>query len=384
MIKIKIKTGREHYPVYIQKGVLAAAGAMVRSQFTPRPVLVVTDKIVAGHYGEPFRQSLLQEGFYPFYAVLESGEKAKTLPSASKLYDAALEAGLDREGIILALGGGVVGDLAGFVAATYMRGLPFIQIPTTLLAMVDSSVGGKVAVNHPRGKNIIGSFHQPAMVIVDPDLLKTLPQRELASGLAELLKYGLVLDQRLFTRLEQSANLFKRGEAELLESLSRADLSRLIARALFLKGKVVSRDERESSYRRLLNFGHTFGHALEAATDYGHYLHGEAVAVGMMAAAWLSYRLKMLSKREYSRIFALLSRLNPPPAPAGLTPEMVLQAMRSDKKRRQGEIGFVLLSAIGQAAFYSSPPPDLLLEAAERCLAGTPFGGDDVPCPGDG
>ncbi len=361
MIKIEIKTTQNRYPVFLHRGALPLTGTLLKRYFSPRPVLLVTDQNVWGHYAEICKSSLLREGFPPFIAVMEGGEKDKTLKSAFKLYSFALREGLDRRSVVLALGGGVIGDLAGFVASTYMRGLPFVQAPTTLLAMVDSSVGGKVAVNHPRGKNIIGSFYQPALVLTDPATLKTLPQREFSAGLAELIKYGIIMDKTLFQQFEGLAKRAGRQQREeqgsIFQQLKNSPgFLKYLARAILLKGRVAARDEKEMGLRKILNFGHTFGHALEAATAYEYYLHGEAVAVGMIAATRLAAKLKVLGKEPAGRILALLHRLDPPLPPPGLEARSILDALQADKKKEGEELVFILPSTIGKTVVCKSPP----------------------------
>lgn len=373
MIKVEIRTTQNKYPVYLRQGILPLTGRFLRGCFSPCPVLLITDRNVFGHYGEICRRSLLREGFKPLIAVMEGGEKDKSLKSACRLYSFALEEGLDRKSVVLALGGGVTGDLAGFVAATYMRGIPFIQVPTTLLAMVDSSVGGKVAVNHPRGKNMIGSFYQPSLVLADPAALKTLPQREFMAGLAELIKYGIILDKALFRQFEHFAGTCEKQPPKGKESIflqlnNTFTLLKFIAKAVLIKGRVVALDERENGLRRVLNFGHTFGHALEMATAYEYYLHGEAVAVGMIAATRLAARLKILGEKTAERILALLFCLNPPPPPPGMTAESVLNALLADKKKEGRELVFILPSAIGETVVCKSPPMEDLAAVVNEYL----------------
>lgn len=375
MIKVEIQTTQNCYPVYLHRKILGLTGALLKKKFSPCQVLVITDKNVPAHYVDICRQSLQQEGFIPCTAILEGGEKDKSLASAYKLYSFALKKGLDRKSIMLALGGGVVGDLAGFVASTYMRGIPFVQVPTTLLAMVDSSVGGKVAVNHPRGKNMIGSFYQPAMVLADMDTLKTLPGREFTAGLAELIKYGIILDKTLFQQFEHFARFYENQRKDdpeykgsIFLQLTGSRLLKLITKAVLIKGRVVGLDEKETGFRRILNFGHTFGHALELATSYKYYLHGEAVAAGMIAAAQLAAGLKILEEKDARRISALLLKLNPPPPPEDLTAEAVLNALMSDKKKEGKELIFILPSSIGETVLCKSPPMDQVEIVVNRYL----------------
>lgn len=368
MYKIIIRTGRQSYPVYLGRGAIKNLGAVMSAYLPARRVLVVTDRNIAWHYAEKCLQSLHRGGFKPFLEVLEGGEPEKSLATAFSLYTKALKAGLDRRSAIVALGGGVTGDLAGFVAATYLRGIPYVQVPTTLLAMVDSSVGGKVAVNHPLGKNMIGAFYQPALVVSDPETLKTLPVREFRAGLSELVKYGVVCSKKLFERLET----VKKG-AYPGDGLAEAGDPRLlyfISRAVFIKGEIVCRDETETGLRRILNFGHTFGHALESATGYWHYLHGEAVACGMAMAARLAVRLKKLDALSAHRIIALLQKLKPPSPPQGLTPDSVVEALFYDKKKEGGELVFILPSGIGKALMYKAPQTRMVERVIEEYLNG--------------
>lgn len=370
-LKIEVPTKQKQYSVYLQKNSLADVAQSVKANFNSCPLLIITDKNVMHNYGDVCLQSFEREGFKTCKVVLEGGEKEKSLEVASNIYGIALEAGIDREGLVVALGGGVIGDLAGFVAATYMRGIPYIQLPTTLLAMVDSSVGGKVAVNHPQGKNIIGAFHQPSLVFADVGTLETLPPREFVSGLAELIKYGVILDAGVFRQLETSSLLTK-TRGDFIESVTRGvegfNLLKLIAKAVLIKGRIVSQDEREKGIRGILNFGHTFGHALESATAYKYYLHGEAVAVGMMAATYLSWRMNIIDEKDARRIIGLLGRLRLPSPPEWLPPEAVIKAMYFDKKKTEGEPVFVLPGKVGEAVFYRSPPQEFVREAVTYCL----------------
>lgn len=362
MIKITIKANKtHHYPVYIGYGIGKSTGRLMDGELQKRPCLLVSDTNVAQLYGAPFLRSLQQEGFAPRLEVLKEGEQSKTLDSAEMLYGKALQAGLDRQSSIIALGGGIMGDLAGFVASTYLRGIPYVQIPTSLLAMVDSSVGGKVAVNHPLGKNMIGSFYHPALVVSDISFLETLPPREWRAGMAEVIKYGVIGDANLFAHLE---------------TLSQKELQRprgkkllyIIARAVQSKGRVVVLDEKEQDYRRILNYGHTFGHALEAATGFNYYLHGEAVAVGMQMAALLAHRLKILDFNTTRRITELVKKLDPPAAPADLTVDAVAKALFYDKKKKGQNLVFVLPEAVGRVGCHDAVPGYLIEETISSCL----------------
>src|SRR5215469_10691446 len=287
-------------------------------------------------------------------------ESAKHLGSVEKIARSLCRSGADRKSLVVAVGGGVVGDVAGFAAASYLRGVALVHIPTTLVAQVDSSIGGKTGVNLPEGKNLVGAFYPPRLVITDPDLLGTLADREFRGGLAEVVKHAVISDAPMFARLEKDLDKILRRDRDALGSL--------IPRNVQIKARVVSRDERESGLRELLNFGHTFAHALESATHYRHYQHGEAVAWGMMAAAFLGHELQVTPASDVSRMVSLVRRLEPLPPWPSLSPGTLLKAMRSDKKSRSGVLRFVLSPRIGQARTYDSVPE----QAVERVLGFTP------------
>ena len=289
--------------------------------------------------------------------TLPDGEGFKTLQDVNRVFDALLEAGADRRTVLVALGGGVVGDMAGFAAATFQRGVPFIQVPTTLLAQVDSSVGGKTGVNHALGKNMIGAFHQPLAVIADTDTLLTLPQRQLGAGLAEVVKHGAIRDGGFFAWLEAHALALRDRDPQAL--------AQAIHRSCEIKAEVVAADERETGERALLNFGHTFGHAIEAAQGYGQWLHGEAVAAGMVLAARFSASEGRLDAPGADRLAALLAGLGLPVKPPAMTPARWLEFMARDKKNQQGRITLILLEALGRAVIVK----DTRAEALEAFLA---------------
>jgi len=292
--------------------------------------------------------------------LFDDAESAKHLGTVERIARSLCRAGADRHSLIIAVGGGVVGDVAGFAAASYLRGVALVHIPTTVVAQVDSSVGGKTGVNLPEGKNLVGAFYPPRLVITDPDLLRTLADREFRGGLAEVVKHAVIADAPMFARLEKDLDEILRRDREALGSL--------IPRNVEIKARVVGRDERESGLREILNFGHTFAHALESATRYRHYRHGEAVAWGMMAAAFLGHELKVTPALDVSRIISLVRRLEPLPPWPSLPPATLLSAMRSDKKSRSGVLRFVLSPRIGQARTYDSVPE----QAVERALHFTP------------
>ncbi|MEW6540188.1 MAG: 3-dehydroquinate synthase [Bacillota bacterium] len=347
------------YPIFLGEGLLPGLGGEIRKRITGGRVLVVTNPTVWNLWGREVRFSLAEAGLAVHLAEIPDGEEHKTLETAARLYDRAFEAGLDRSSAVVALGGGVVGDIGGFVAATYMRGVAFVQVPTTLLAQVDSSVGGKVAVNHPRGKNIIGAFYQPVLVLADVGTLRTLPSRELRAGIAEVIKYGVISDAGFFGWLEDNLERLLEGETQAL--------TYAVEMSCRIKARVVEADETEQGRRRALNYGHTFGHALEALSGYRAYVHGEAVAVGMVAAAKLSVFLGLLDQASYGRIERLVRRAGlPADIPESLSFEAVWDSMQRDKKTRDGRVVFVLPESIGRVGFYADLPHTLLRRVLSR------------------
>ena len=305
---------------------------------------MVTNSTVAGLYLERTLASLRDAAFQPAAIQIPDGEEHKNLAWLALLYDKLVDAGIERDGAVIALGGGVVGDLAGFAAATYLRGVPCVQVPTTLLAQVDSAIGGKTGINHVAGKNLIGAFAQPRFVLADVETLRTLPRRELTAGLAEVIKYGIIFDPELFALIEH--------ELPAIQRLDRDLLVRIVRTSCALKALVVAEDETEGGYRAVLNFGHTVAHGLESLTEYKQYLHGEAVAIGMVAAARVSRRLGLCDDAVYQRIRSLLERCGlPTEVPADLRGGPLALAMRTDKKARGGAIKFVCVEAIGKTRF---------------------------------
>jgi 3-dehydroquinate synthase len=352
MRSLNVALGERSYPIYIGHHLLDASELLNR-HIDSRHVLIVTNEIVAPLYLSMVQESL--PGCSVATVVLPDGEIHKTMDTAMKVIDTLISLKMSRNTHIVALGGGVVGDLAGFVAACYQRGIPFIQIPTTLLAQVDSSVGGKTAVNHPLGKNMIGAFYQPKCVIADMTTLQTLPDREFSAGLAEVIKYGLIRDPDFFEWLELH-----------IDDLLNQDLDKLgyaVERSCFNKAEVVASDERESGLRATLNLGHTFGHALETGMGYGEVLHGEAVAIGICLAADLSRRLGWLTDTDVARIVALLERARlPVTPPADLGVDDYLEHMSVDKKNVEGQLRFILLKKIGWATLPIAVDRNQLVE----------------------
>jgi 3-dehydroquinate synthase len=321
-------------------------------------VVIVTNDTVAPLYLERVEQSLGAQGRRVHSLILADGEAHKNQQTLTQIYDYLLSHNISRKALLVALGGGVVGDMTGFAAATYQRGIDFVQVPTTLLSQVDSSVGGKTGINHPLGKNMIGAFKQPLTVLIDPDVLQTLPQRELSAGLAEVIKYGLIHDAGFFSWLEQ--------HMDKLMSLDATALMTAIERSCRLKADIVAADETEQGMRAILNLGHTFGHAIEAQMGYGQWLHGEAVGAGMVMACDLSHRLGWLNAQAVRRAVDLIHRADlPTTAPAGMTPAQFLQHMARDKKVEAGQLRLVLLKALGQGVVTADFSASLLKE----CLA---------------
>ncbi len=340
---VHVALSERSYDVTIKADWLKQAGFAIRDVVKPSRVLIVSDPRIASHWLSPLEQSLQSASIDSRTMLIPPGEASKTLQWASHGFDQLAAWNADRQTAVVALGGGVVGDLAGFVAACYARGLPFVQIPTTLLAMVDASVGGKVAVDHPLGKNLIGAFHQPALVGCDPAILSTLPRREYISGLAEIVKYGIILDANFFAYLEKHSASILAGEA--------AVLTHIIARSVELKAQVVSADERETTgLRAILNLGHTFAHAFETADQYAGLLHGEAVAIGMVCACRLAELHAKLDPTIGSRTRALCDLLGLPVSiPARIACQDLIATMRRDKKSVGGALRFILPTSLGSA-----------------------------------
>jgi 3-dehydroquinate synthase len=336
METLSVALGNRAYPIHIGAGLVARA-ELYRPHLGGGGAAIVTSSVVAPLYLQAVRGALGAAA----EVIVPDGEQSKSWRGVEQVVDALLAARLGRDGLVVALGGGVIGDLAGFAAAVYQRGVPFVQVPTTLLAQVDSSVGGKTAINHPSGKNMVGAFHQPVAVISDVASLDTLPDRELRSGLAEVIKHGFALDAAFVDWLEANIEKLLRRDREAL--------AYAVRRSCELKARIVAADEREAGERALLNFGHTFGHAIEAGTGYGAWLHGEAVAAGMVMAAELSALMGHLKKTEVGRVRALVQRAGLPVAGPALAPERLIELMALDKKAAKGRLRFVVLESIGRA-----------------------------------
>ncbi|MCA0894709.1 3-dehydroquinate synthase [Microbulbifer agarilyticus] len=360
MHRLDVDLGERSYPILIGSGLLTDS-SQFEQYIRGKQVLVVTNETIA-----PLYLKTVLDGLKVFSKVdvveLPDGEAFKTLDTVNRVFDSLLENRHDRGTTIVALGGGVVGDMSGFAAACYQRGVDFVQVPTTLLSQVDSSVGGKTGVNHPLGKNMIGAFYQPQLVLIDIDTLNTLPDRELSAGIAEVIKYGMICDPAFFDWLEENMDLLLGRDPQAL--------AYAVERSCADKAAVVAEDERESGRRAILNFGHTFGHAIEAVQGYGKWLHGEAVAAGMVMAAELSCLRGWMGKAEVARLRALLTKANlPQQSPEDMTVEDYLNAMSVDKKVQDGKLRLVLLHALGDAQIISDTPKDQLVEALRACGA---------------
>jgi 3-dehydroquinate synthase len=347
-----VELGPRSYPIHIGAGLLQDADLLTQI-VAARQVLVVTNDVVAPLYLAPVEDAYAERELRTL--ILPDGESGKTLESFARVIDELIANRFHRDACVIALGGGVIGDLAGFAAACYQRGIDFLQLPTTLLAQVDSSVGGKTAVNHPEAKNMIGAFHQPVAVVADTDTLQTLPRRELNAGLAEVIKYGLICDAAFFAWLED--------HIDALIALDGAALTRAISRCCAIKAQIVVEDEREQGRRALLNLGHTFGHALEALGGYGRWLHGEAVAIGMQMAADASVRLGWLARDDAERIRRLLERTGLPTTASAIDTDDIVSRMRLDKKAGSSGLKLILMRAIGEAIVTPAPEPAVIRDA---------------------
>ena len=357
-----VETSSGRCPLLVGWDLLPRLGELLRLAGVQGPVYIVSDTTVSGLYGDLVQAACRDAGIVTHAFSFPAGEQSKSLSTADGLYQWLAERQAQRGHTVLALGGGVVGDLAGFVAATYNRGIGFVQVPTSLAAMVDASIGGKTAVDLPQAKNLVGAFYQPRMVVADVSVLKTLSQREIMEGWAEAVKHGLILDADLFGTFEEHADRLLALEPELTTNV--------IRKSIAIKARVVSQDERETAgYRILLNYGHTIGHALEAATEYGQFLHGEAVAVGMMGAARIGSRLEITPAEVAERQEVVLKRFRLPTSAPGVDLERVLAAMALDKKAEGESLRWVLLDALGRAAVHTDVPQELVREVLVDLLA---------------
>ncbi len=356
---ITVSLATDPYPILIGEGLLGRLGSFLveRGFQSGTRVLVVTNPEVRGFHGAEALTGLESSGFAVRTLVLEAGEERKTPATVAAIHDAAFAHRLERGSLIVALGGGVVGDMAGFAAATWLRGIAVVQVPTTLLAMVDAAIGGKTGVNHPGGKNLIGAFHQPKLVLIDPRVLATLPEREFRAGMAEVIKYAVIGDEQLFDELEEAAVRDPQGALASREAIGPELLQRLLERSAAAKARVVAADEREGGLRAILNYGHTLGHAVENLSGYGTWLHGEAVGLGMLAAGEIAVAMGLWSQADQDRQRRLVAAAGLPMGWPALDPEAVLTSLQVDKKVRQGKVRFVLPTGVGSVTIRDDVDP---------------------------
>lgn len=352
---INVNLPQQSYEIAIAPSSLDKLGEQMTLLKLGKKVLLVSNQTIFKHCGERAIASLKAAGFEVASCTLPIGERYKTLNSVQKIYDTALENRLERSSTMVALGGGVIGDMTGLAAATWLRGINFVQVPTTLLAMVDAAIGGKTAVNHPQGKNLIGAFHQPRLVLIDPEVLKTLPMREFRAGMAEVIKYGVIWDAQLFAEMEQSKRL------DQLRYLKTELIYNILTHSCQAKAEVVGKDEREAGLRAILNYGHTIGHAVESLTGYRVVNHGEAVAIGMVAAGQIAVELGLWQKAETERQDALIQKAGlPTQLPSGVDIEAVIEALQTDKKVQDGKVRFVLPTQIGVVTVSDQVPSNTI------------------------
>lgn len=357
---IAVELPQQSYEIAIAPSGLAQLGTWMQPLKLGKKVLLVSNPMIFQRYGEAAIAALTAAGFQIATCMLPAGERYKTLSSIQKVYDTALDNRLERSSTIVALGGGVIGDMAGFAAATWLRGINFVQVPTSLLAMVDAAIGGKTGVNHPQGKNLIGAFHQPRLVLIDPQVLTTLPPREFRAGMAEVIKYGVIWDAGLFAQLESAKRLDQQRyvSEELLQAILTCSCQ--------AKAHVVSKDEKEAGLRAILNYGHTIGHAVESLTGYRVVNHGEAVAIGMVAAGQIAVALEMWTGAESDRQQQLIEKAGlPTRLPAGLEIEAILSALQTDKKVEAGRVRFVLPIKIGEVTVTDQAPAEVIRQVLQ-------------------
>ncbi len=346
--KILVPIKNNSYEVFIESGLLKKIGEIFIALGikNTRKILIISNKEISNLYGKIILKSLRSNNYFAEIFIIEAGETYKNIETLNKIYDAAFEYGLERGSLMIALGGGIVGDITGLAAATWLRGIDYIQIPTTLLAMVDSSVGGKTAVNHTNGKNLIGAFHQPKAVFIDTDTLKTLPIREFKAGMAEIIKYGIISDENLFKFLENKNNLKK------IMKLDNLSLIKIIRKSVKTKSNIVSMDEEEKGIRAILNYGHSFGHVIENLCGYGEYLHGEAISIGMRIAGEISIKKGLWKKEESERQNKLIESYGLPVKIPNIEKNKILKILMGDKKVKDGKMRFVLAKKIGEVGIY--------------------------------
>ncbi|MGB3403201.1 MAG: 3-dehydroquinate synthase [Microcoleaceae cyanobacterium] len=358
---IRVDLGQKSYDVAIAPDNLNQLGRLMVPLNLGKKVLLVSNPEIFQHYGQQAVESLTSSGFNVESCTLPAGESYKTLKTLQIIYDAALKHRLERSSTLVALGGGVVGDMTGFAAATWLRGIQVVQVPTSLLAMVDAAIGGKTGVNHPQGKNLIGAFHQPKLVAIDPTVLKTLPPRELRAGMAEVIKYGVIWDRELFRQLEQSQSL---GSMAAIDPIL---LQSLLERSCQAKAEVVSQDEQEAGLRAILNYGHTIGHAVESLTGYTTILHGEGVGIGMIAASRIAVELGMWTTECDRAQLALIEKAGlPTQLPAGLDIDQIIDTLQTDKKVKAGIVRFILPTDIGKVTITDQVPASVIRKVLQQ------------------
>jgi len=357
--KIMVNLGERSYQIFISHNWLSSLGETMKSVGLSGKILIVTNPKIKNLYGERVFESIKNSGFEADIFEIPDGEIFKNLDTVSKIYDYLIEKEYSRQGILVALGGGVVGDITGFAAATYMRGIRFVQVPTSLIAMVDSSVGGKTGVNHPKEKNLIGSFHQPSLVFIDTILLDTLPFDEFRGGLAEVVKHGIIKEKPFFD--------FLQDKMSRILDIRKDEILRIVKTSCKIKRDVVEEDEKEKGIRAILNYGHTIGHAIESLTNFSEFKHGEAVAIGMMSASFIAKEMEILSEIALQKIWALIKKIGLPyKISNNISPEDIILQLNKDKKVKDGKVRFVLPTAIGKVTIRDDVPKEIIIKSLER------------------
>ncbi|MYB65189.1 3-dehydroquinate synthase [Candidatus Poribacteria bacterium] len=360
MKTLEVSLKENSYPLLVGTGLIDRIGFFLNKYTETEKVFIVCDSVVNQHITPIVKQNLVSNGYDVTVLAIPGGEESKSIAQISRVLDALIDSHLDRRSLLIAIGGGVIGDLSGFAASIFMRGIAYVQIPTTLQAQVDASVGGKTAINHPKGKNLIGTFHQPKLVLIDIDTLDTLPERDIKAGLIEVIKMGVIRDTYLFEMVEENLDAILNLDVEILIEM--------ISSACANKADIVAKDEKESHLRMVLNYGHTFGHALESLTEYNRYRHGEAVSIGMNCAAKLAVNLDMLSEKDYHRQRLLLERADLPlNFPSDLSPETICKSMYLDKKTFGGKLHVILPTRIGEVVIRDDVTDEKIIHAISEC-----------------
>jgi 3-dehydroquinate synthase len=360
---INVNLPQQSYEIAIAPGTINTLGEYLGKLNLGKKILIVSNPTIFPLYGEKVKKSLETAGFQVSTCILPDGESYKNLDSIKKIYDIALENRLERSSTMVALGGGVIGDMTGFAAATWLRGINFVQVPTTLLAMVDSSIGGKTGVNHPQGKNLIGAFYQPQFVLIDPEVLQTLPVREFRAGMAEVIKYGIIWDAEFFAQMEASPHL------DALTNINPELMETILKLSCQAKADVVGQDEKEAGIRAILNYGHTIGHAVESLTGYTQVIHGEGVGIGMVAAGQIAANLGMWTAEQTARQNTVIAKAGlPTKLPSGLDIEAIIDALQIDKKVKAGKVRFILPTEIGAVTITDQVPSDTIRQVLQEMM----------------